>query len=94
MRNSGSCTAMKWSLQSCHSRSLALFKLVKKKKKKKKRWTPCAAASFASHTPPPDKFLFFSFLFIQERLATGQQATKNNKTNYEVMQVAKETDKQ
>ena len=28
------------------------------------------------------------------RLATGQQATKNNKINYEVIQVAKETDKQ
>ena len=28
------------------------------------------------------------------RLASGQQATKNNKINYEVAQVAKETDKQ
>ena len=28
------------------------------------------------------------------RLATEQQATKNNKINYEVIQVAKETDKQ
>ena len=33
-------------------------------------------------------------LKLNFRLVTGQQAMKNNKVNYKVIQVAKETDKQ